>query len=295
VRARQDIDMALRLAPSDVKTRVVLARWQLASGDLRGAETTLRNALAAHPRDPDALFVLSKLYFWMEAKKPEASRKLETVEPWIARLEAVATGALQLNEVAWYWARRNDPERGLALARRSVEADSSCAYCFDTLALLLFQSGRVASAVQMQRAAINLLESKVPAEMQQRLEQFENALAELNRAYVDTGSKDVRARFPDVRALDERCAPALPLTVTKLEYPAAARMNEIEGVVQLEFVVREDGRVTDVTPIRGPLLLVEAAVRAVQSWSFSPAQCDGRAVASVRKARLPFVLKNAAH
>ena len=278
-----------------------LAMWRRTSSldsGIRAAGTAESRGYATErrvpcSRKPGRAFALSWFYFDVEDQKPKASRRYETVEPWILRLERVAVGAQQWNFLGWYWAMREQPTRGLPFARRAIDEDSSCADCFDTLALLLYQSGSIANAVRAQRIAVNLSENAHPS-VHERLKQFERSLVELKREYTSDGAADNANGFADLAALGDGCRRARPLSTPKPTYPSAAQMNDVEGVVHVKFVVREDGSVTDVTPIRGPALLIEAATDAVERWTFTPAQCDGRAAASVQSARLPFVLKDKA-
>jgi TonB family protein len=56
------------------------------------------------------------------------------------------------------------------------------------------------------------------------------------------------------------------------KYPEEARKAKFQGVVQLQVVVRPDGRATDIQVLRGPGLgLDEQAVAAVKTWRFKPA------------------------
>jgi len=75
-------------------------------------------------------------------------------------------------------------------------------------------------------------------------------------------------------------------------YPAAARMQRVEGYVMLEFVVRADGRVEDVRVLteRPPGRFADAAVRAVQRWRFHPARRGGEAVPVRVRQRIEFQL-----
>jgi TonB family protein len=54
------------------------------------------------------------------------------------------------------------------------------------------------------------------------------------------------------------------------EYPAAARQFRISGEVTVELTVDQEGKVENVTVVKGRPLLNEAVLRAVRKWSFSP-------------------------
>jgi len=61
-------------------------------------------------------------------------------------------------------------------------------------------------------------------------------------------------------------------------YPSLAKTNRLNGDVILDALVDEAGRVTDVSVVSGPTLLRGAAMEAVRSWKYEPAQLDGRPV-----------------
>ena len=71
------------------------------------------------------------------------------------------------------------------------------------------------------------------------------------------------------------------LVTHKIEpvYPAAAREQNMRGVVLLETVVGADGSVIDAQPLSGPEGLAPAAIEAVKWWRFQPYHVKGKAVA----------------
>lgn len=69
-------------------------------------------------------------------------------------------------------------------------------------------------------------------------------------------------------------APALVKRVEPL-YPLLAQMSNIDGVVILEAIVGEDGRVRSVKVLRGHPLLGKAAIDAVQQWQYEPLRLNG--------------------
>lgn len=89
----------------------------------------------------------------------------------------------------------------------------------------------------------------------------------------------VRARF-----LDGRNRPP--------EYPRLARARGYEGVVLLEILVAEDGKVVRVGVLRssGYEVLDAAAVRAAGAWRFEPAHEGDEAVRDVVQLEVQFVL-----
>jgi protein TonB len=61
-------------------------------------------------------------------------------------------------------------------------------------------------------------------------------------------------------------------------YPPAARRSRLEGLVILECVIDERGRVRDARVLRGVPLLDEAALAAVRGWVYTPTLFDGMPV-----------------
>jgi protein TonB len=60
------------------------------------------------------------------------------------------------------------------------------------------------------------------------------------------------------------------------EYPKLAEAARIGGLVILEALVGEDGRVKTVTVLRGRPLLDEAAIAAVRQWRYKPLLLNGQ-------------------
>jgi protein TonB len=74
-------------------------------------------------------------------------------------------------------------------------------------------------------------------------------------------------------------------------YPAMARANKVQGIVILEAVIGEDGRVRDVRVLRSIPLLDTAAIEAVRQWVFSPTSLNGEPVPVVMTVTVAFELK----
>ena len=64
--------------------------------------------------------------------------------------------------------------------------------------------------------------------------------------------------------------------VEKAQYTVAARDSGVQGTVILSAIFRADGKITDLTIIRGlPLGLNEEAIKAASKIKFKPAIKDG--------------------
>lgn len=78
------------------------------------------------------------------------------------------------------------------------------------------------------------------------------------------------------------------------EYPAQARMRRIEGFVDVEFTVDQEGRVRDVSVVNAdpPGIFDRAAISSVRYWKFAPKQENGQPVQVVARQRIEFELNN---
>jgi len=87
--------------------------------------------------------------------------------------------------------------------------------------------------------------------------------------------------------------PPRPLLRMEPMYPPQARMRGIEGAVSLEFIVREDGRTTDIETIDSSPgdLFVRSAHLAVAKWRFEPGELRGKAVPVRVRQTIEFRLK----
>ena len=72
-------------------------------------------------------------------------------------------------------------------------------------------------------------------------------------------------------------------------YPAMAKQLRVEGKVEVEASISEDGSVEAVHPLAGNLLLSNAAVEATKHWRFNPITQDGKIVKAI--ATIDFVFK----
>lgn len=76
------------------------------------------------------------------------------------------------------------------------------------------------------------------------------------------------------------------------QYPEDARNEKVQGTVLLEVVIRKDGSVGQITPLRSTDdRLTKAAVAAVRQWTFEPARAgNGKPVAVRYVLTIRFVL-----
>ena len=74
------------------------------------------------------------------------------------------------------------------------------------------------------------------------------------------------------------------------EYPAMARQLHLEGAVQVEAHITEEGTVEEVKPVTGNAVLANAAVAALKRWKFTPFTNDGKPTKAVLDMSFSFKL-----
>jgi TonB family protein len=94
--------------------------------------------------------------------------------------------------------------------------------------------------------------------------------------------------FPQHVRVSETVMQGLVVSKVNPEYPAAAKANNVHGVVTLAMVIRKDGTVTDVQVVSGPAELTAAAVDAAGQWRYRPYQLLGRPVEIQTTAQFNF-------
>ncbi|MDE3198165.1 MAG: energy transducer TonB [Acidobacteriota bacterium] len=74
------------------------------------------------------------------------------------------------------------------------------------------------------------------------------------------------------------------------EYPAMARQLHLEGAVQIEAHISENGTVEEVKPLTGNAVLMNSAVAAMKKWRFTPFVSDGKPVKAIADLSFRFKL-----
>jgi hypothetical protein len=81
-----------------------------------------------------------------------------------------------LNEIGWYYAVAHNPNTGLNFALRAVRTEPSCAACWDTVALLYYEAGKLDLAFEAQERSAGIYAEYAPREVNVRLERYRAAL-----------------------------------------------------------------------------------------------------------------------
>ncbi len=74
-------------------------------------------------------------------------------------------------------------------------------------------------------------------------------------------------------------------------YPAIAQQARVEGTVEIEALIGEDGKVRNAKVISGKAMLTDAALTAVRQWVFTPTRLNGEPVAVIMTVTVVFILQ----
>lgn len=84
-----------------------------------------------------------------------------------------------------------------------------------------------------------------------------------------------------------------PRLITRVNpsYPPLAVSNHIEGDVEIQADINQNGKVTSTKAISGAAILRSAAMNAVRQWKYSPATLDGKPITMQYKVTVRFRLE----
>jgi TonB family protein len=74
-------------------------------------------------------------------------------------------------------------------------------------------------------------------------------------------------------------------------YPVAAKMARVQGVVEIEAVINEEGRIEQIKVVSGHPLLNDAAVDCVRKWKYEPGRLNDRIIEMPIKISVRFQLR----
>lgn len=87
-----------------------------------------------------------------------------------------------------------------------------------------------------------------------------------------------------------RVRPPKPIVQVKPEYPTLARQARIQGQVQIDAVLDEQGNVIEMHVVSGPPLLYQAALDALRKWKYEPTYLNDQPIAVQMIVTITFVL-----
>ncbi len=94
----------------------------------------------------------------------------------IRKLVEHSSDPTALNQIGWYYALARNPNAGLNFAIRSVRAEPSCGACWDTVAVLYFQAGKLVLALAAEERAAGIYAERAPPDVTARVRLFRAAV-----------------------------------------------------------------------------------------------------------------------
>ena len=94
------------------------------------------------------------------------------------------------------------------------------------------------------------------------------------------------------RAPIAQAVPSQVLVKVFPEYPTIARIQKVDGTVELEAYISEKGDVVRAEVVAGPSLLRAAAENALLKWKFKPASVNGVPIPSQARVLVVFKWKS---
>jgi protein TonB len=93
------------------------------------------------------------------------------------------------------------------------------------------------------------------------------------------------------RPMSEGVMEAALLNKVQPQYPVAARLMHITGIVRLQAIIGKDGSVRDVEVLSGNPILVQAALAAVRQWRYRPTELNHEIVEVETEITVNFILQ----
>jgi protein TonB len=259
---------------------VVTAKRYEDAGDLKNAEKTYLELVKAYPKDPKAYLQLAGYY----NRRGEFDKTVAALTKRVQLEPANPEGPYTL--ATYYWdkayrdqtldtaAKRDFIAKGMEQADRAIQMKPDYVEALTYKNLLL----RLQATMETDEAAKHALVAEADKLRDQALK-----LRDAQKAWDAIPANAVRVG-----------GGITPPTKTKTlapVYPPDALAAKVSGVVIIEAVIGEDGKVRDSRVLRSIPMLDAAATEAVRQWEFTPTVLNGAPVPVVMTVTVNFVPK----
>jgi general secretion pathway protein A len=95
---------------------------------------------------------------------------------------------------------------------------------------------------------------------------------------------------PPATRVGGRLQPPKLLSSAPPAYPPRALLDQVQGVVVIDALVDENGKVAEMQVLSGPPSLTQAAMQALRAWKYEPARLAGQPIATHIKVSINFKL-----
>jgi len=269
----------IQAVPSDLSNYVALAALYEKMGKVDRAEATLLRGKAIRPRDPVIYLQLAGFYNRQQQfdKTIEALRQRAAIEP--NNPEAHYTIAAYYWDKAYRDSTLSEPQKSDFVAKGLEAVDVALRLRPDYMEALVYKNLLIRLQAGMEQDPARqkaLIESAAALQDQaKRLRDAQNAWGEMPPNAVRVGGN---------------IAPPKKLKDVKPIYPEAAQQSRVQGVVIVEAVIDEQGKVGAVRVLRSIALLDQAALDAVRQWEFTPTLLNGAPIPIVMTMTVNFTM-----
>lgn len=284
-RTEAELQAAIASRPSELTAYLELAGLYRRAGRRDDAERVLREALKLHPGSATVYATLTTLYNF----KHDAEALLALSVEWTAASPNDSKPLLLAAQVHMIQAAiaRGQPDE-LTHVDRAMEVLN------DARQLSPEDSTARAMWLAMLKQRIPLTEDPLERErLSQELEAGAREFAVASRtdgiASSALAAPSPSTPFPPntVRVGGNVKLPPKTKNVEPI-WPPAAQQARVQGVVILEILIDEAGKVTNGRVLRSIPLLDQAAIDAVRQWEFEPTVLDGTPVPVILTATVQF-------
>jgi protein TonB len=285
-RTEAELQAAITSQPSELTAYLELAGLYRRAGRRDDAEQVLRQALKLHPGSATVYATLTTLYNF----KHEAEALLALSVEWTAASPNDSKPLLLAAQVHMIQAAivRGQPDE-------LTHVDRAMAVLNDARQLSPEDLTARAMWLAMLKQRIPLTEDPLERErLSQELEAGAREFAVASRTDGIASSALVAAPSPStpfpanaVRVGGNVKPPAKTKNIDPI-WPPAAQQARVQGVVILEILIDEAGKVANGRVLRSIPLLDQAAIDAVRQWEFEPTVLDGTPVPVILTATVQF-------
>jgi len=172
-----DVVAARATAPNDPEVWFARAAVSLSARRIPESVADIERAMEARPEEARFLEGLFLVRYVEDVRRTQPPR-WDRVEALAARVRRAPQASwLALNEAAWLYALREQPDSGLEMSKESIRREPGCSECYDTLAALLYQKGEIEAALGSQQRALSLArEGRIAKGELERLRLYEVAV-----------------------------------------------------------------------------------------------------------------------
>jgi TonB family protein len=273
---------SIQAAPAELSNYVVLAGLYEKMGKIDQAEATLLKARGITPNDSAVYLQLAGFYNRQQQfdKTIDALRQRAVLEP--DSPEAPYTIATYFWDKAYRDSRLSESQKSDYVAKGMEAVDVALRLRPDYMEALTYKNLLLRLQANIERD---------PSRQQALIKEAEALQEQAGTLKAQRDAQNAWAEAPaNAVRVGGNIAPPQKLKDVKPVYPAIPAAARVQGIVIVEAVVGEDGRVSAARVVKSIALLDQAALDAVRQWEFRPTLLNGAPVPVVMTTTVNFTM-----